>query len=174
MKTNLSEVEAANAWPWSARSIDRLLAKPEERERFIVLGDSAGLTKEDIEEKVRRVKGIVQVEQLVMTIPFGGLESADVLYLMEENASLRQEIEQIKQKLSELEERIPEEKVIVLREISREKAKKEIRQLFSSGRTLYYSDIAEELRLDLELVVDICHELQESGELKIDESALRA
>jgi len=172
MKTNLSQVEATKAWPWSARSIDWLLAKPEEREKFIVLGDSAGLTKEDIEEKVRRVKGSVQVEQLIMTTPFGGLEPADVLYLMEENASLRQEIEQIKQKLSELEERIPEEKVIVLREISREKAKKEIRQLFSNERTLYYSDIAEELRLDLKLVVDICHELQESGEIGIDDRVL--
>jgi len=67
--------------------------------------------------------------------------------------------------------RIPEERVIVLREISKKEAKEEIKQLFSSGRTLYYSDIAEELRLDLELVVDICHELQESGELRIDESA---
>lgn len=172
MKTNLSQVEATKAWPWSARSIDWLLAKPEEREKFIVLGDSAGLTKEDIEEKVRRVKGIVQVEQLVMTIPFGGSEPTDVLYLMEENALLRQEIGQIKQKLSELEERIPEEKVIVLREISREKAKKEIRQLFSNERTLYYSDIAEELRLDLKLVVDICHELQESGEIGIDDRVL--
>jgi regulator of replication initiation timing len=172
MKTNLSQVEATKAWPWSARSIDWLLAKPEEREKFIVLGDSAGLTKEDIEEKVRRVKGIVQVEQLVMTIPSGGSEPTDILYLMEENASLRQEIEQIKQKLSELEERIPEEKVIVLREISREKAKKEIRQLFSNERTLYYSDIAEELRLDLKLVVDICHELQESGEIGIDDRVL--
>jgi regulator of replication initiation timing len=172
MKTNLSQVEATKAWPWSARSIDWLLAKPEEREKFIVLGDSAGLTKEDIEEKVRRLKGIVQVEQLVMTIPSGGSEPTDILYLMEENASLRQEIEQIKQKLSELEERIPEEKVIVLREISREKAKKEIRQLFSNERTLYYSDIAEELRLDLKLVVDICHELQESGEIGIDDRVL--
>lgn len=172
MKTNLSQVEATKAWPWSSRSIDWLLAKPEEREKFIVLGDSAGLTKEDIEEKVRRVKGIVQVEQLVMTIPFGGSEPTDVLYLMEENALLRQEIGQIKQKLSELEERIPEEKVIVLREISREKAKKEIRQLFSNERTLYYSDIAEELRLDLKLVVDICHELQESGEIGIDDRVL--
>ncbi len=173
MKTNLNLVEAAKAWPWSARSIDRLLAETEEREKFIVLGASAGLTAEDIEEKMRRViKGRVQVEQVLMTMPFSGLEPADVLYLMEENASLRQEIEQIKQKLSELEERIPEEKVIVLREISREKAKEEIRQLFLGGRTLYYSDIAEELRLDLELVVDICRELQESGELRIDESAL--
>ena len=74
MKTNLSQVEATKAWPWFARSIDWVLAKPEEREKFIVLGDSAGLTKEDIEEKVRRVKGIVQVEQLVMTIPSGGSE----------------------------------------------------------------------------------------------------
>ena len=172
MKTNFSQVEATKTGPWSARIIDWLLAKPEEREKFIVLGDSVGLTKEDIEEKVRRVKGIVQFKQVVMTMPFGGLEPADVLYLMEENASLRQEIEQIKQKLSELEERIPEEKVIVLREISREKAKKEIRQLFSNERTLYYSDIAEELRLDLKLVVDICHELQESGEIGIDDRVL--
>ena len=173
MKTNLSQVEAARVWPWPARSIDWLLAKPEEREKFIVLGESAGLTKEDIEEKVRRVKGSVQVEQVVMTMPFGGLEPADVSYLMEENASLRQEIEQIKQKLSELEERIPEERVIVLKEISREEAKEEMRQLFSSGRTLYYSDIAEELRLDLELVVDICRELEENGEVEVDEDTLR-
>jgi len=172
MKTNLSQIEATKAWPWSARSIDWLLTKPEEGEQFIVLGDSAGLTKEDIDEEVRRVKGIVQVEQVVMTMLSGGSEPTDVLYLMEENALLRQEIGQIKQKLSELEERIPEEKVIVLREISREKAKKEIRQLFSNERTLYYSDIAEELRLDLKLVVDICHELQESGEIGIDDRVL--
>jgi Mn-dependent DtxR family transcriptional regulator len=65
-----------------------------------------------------------------------------------------------------------EEKVIALREIPREQAKQEIQQLFSSGRTLYYSDIAEELRLDLKLVVDICRELEENGEVKVDESAL--
>jgi hypothetical protein len=61
MKTNLNQVEAAKAWPWSARSIDRLLANLEEGEKFIVLGDSTGLTEEDIEEKVRRVKGSLQV-----------------------------------------------------------------------------------------------------------------
>ena len=77
-----------------------------------------------------------------------------------------------KEALSSPIETQPEEKVTVLREISREQAKQEIQQLFSSGRTLFYSDIAEELRLDLELVVDICRELQGSGEVKIDESAL--
>jgi len=172
MKTNFSQGEGTKAGPWSARVIDWLLAKPEEREKSIVLGDSAGLTEEDIEKKVRRVTGSVQVGRVVMTMPFGSSEPADVLYLMEENASLRREVEQIKQKLFELEERIPEEKVILLREISKEEAKEEIRQLFSSGRTLYYSDIAEELGLDLKLVVDICHELQESGEIGIDGGVL--
>jgi len=78
----------------------------------------------------------------------------------------------LKQRLSEVEKRIPEEKIVVLRELSREAAKEEIRQLFSTGRTLYYSDIAEELGLDLESVVDICRELQDSGEIEIDDSAL--
>ena len=63
--------------------------------------------------------------------------------------------------------------MIALREISREQAKQEIQQLFSSGRTLYYSDLTEELRLDLELVVDICRELQGKGEIKVDEDILR-
>jgi len=173
MRKNFGEVQVIETRPLFPGLIERLLPESEEREeRLNLLGDSAGLTEEDIEEKVRRVKGRIQVERVLMTMPFSGLETADVLYLMEENASLRQGIEQIKQKLSELEERIPEEKVIVLREISREEAEQEIRELFSSGRTLYYSDIAEELRLDLELVVVICHKLQESGELRIDESAL--
>jgi len=79
--------------------------------------------------------------------------------------SFREELERIKQKLLELESR---EKVIVLREITREEAKREIKQLFESGRTLYYSDIVKELKLDLETVVDICNELMESGAVAVD------
>ena len=60
----------------------------------------------------------------------------------------------------------------MLRDITREEAKKEIRQLFLTGRTLYYSDIAEELELDLELVVGICREFQENKEIGIDKDAL--
>jgi Mn-dependent DtxR family transcriptional regulator len=56
----------------------------------------------------------------------------------------------------------------VLREISKEEATNEIRRIFSSGKTLYYSDIAKELGLDLELVVDICNELQKQGDITID------
>ena len=89
-----------------------------------------------------------------------------------EYLSLQRELKRVKQRLSELENRDSGEKVIVLRDITREEAKQEIRQLFSSGRTLYYSDIAEELGLDLKLVVDICRELQENKEIGIDEDAL--
>ncbi len=82
--------------------------------------------------------------------------------------SFREELEQIKQKLLELENR---EKVIVLRELAREEAKEEIRQLFRSGRTLYYSDIVKELKLDLKTVVEICNELEESGQIEVDAGA---
>ena len=79
-----------------------------------------------------------------------------------ESILLHDELERLNQRLLELEERVSREKVIVLRDITREEAKQEIRQLFSRGRTLYYSDIDQELKLDLETVVDICNELQES------------
>jgi hypothetical protein len=173
MKTNFGGAQVIETRPLPAGSIDCLLARLDEREKFNLLGDSAGLTAKDIEEKVKRVKVIIGVTSQVMTdMPSSALGVADFLYLMRENTLLRQEIEKIKQRLSEFEERIPEEKVIVLREIPREQAKQEVQQLFSSGRTLYYSDIAEELKLDLELVVDICRELEGSGEVKIDDSSL--
>ena len=62
------------------------------------------------------------------------------------------------------------EKVIVLKNITREEAKKEIQKLFSSGRTLYYSDIVQELGIDLETVVEICNELEEEKEIGVDAS----
>ena len=60
---------------------------------------------------------------------------------------------------------VPGEEVIVLRTISRKQAKREIKELFQSGETLYYSDIAERLRIDLPLVVEICQELGSEGEI---------
>ncbi|MFC1991979.1 hypothetical protein ACFLVC_04590 [Chloroflexota bacterium] len=60
----------------------------------------------------------------------------------------------------------------MLRDISKEQAREEIKQLFLTGRTLYYSDIADELSLDLKLVVDICREFQESNEVGVDKDAL--
>src|SRR6266581_4234259 len=53
---------------------------------------------------------------------------------------------------------------VVLRAIPRNQAKDEILVLFKkSRRTLFYSDVAEQLNLDLELVVELCNELESAG-----------
>lgn len=57
---------------------------------------------------------------------------------------------------------------IILRSISREEATTEIRKLFETGKTHYYSDIEKELRIDYELVVEICNELMEAGEIMVN------
>jgi Mn-dependent DtxR family transcriptional regulator len=57
---------------------------------------------------------------------------------------------------------------MTIKEITREKAREEILQLFKKGDTLYYSDIVKKLDIDLEMVVDICAELQEQKVIEID------
>jgi hypothetical protein len=52
------------------------------------------------------------------------------------------------------------------READMETAKKEIRELFDKTRMLYYSDIAQELNLDLVLVVEACEELVKEGAIE--------
>lgn len=84
--------------------------------------------------------------------------------------NMKAEIVRLKDKVAELEGGSSGEGEIVIKELSREEAKEEIKQLFHSDRTLYYSDIVKELGLDLEMVVDICDELQKSKEIAIDAS----
>lgn len=171
MRTDFSEVPRVQ--PLLASFINRLLAKPERGEELGLVSESTGFLEEDIKQKAREVTQVTRAMQVTINMSSSTWGSAvNFLSLTAEDISFRKEVEQIKQKLAELEERMAKEKVIVLREISREQAKQEIQQLFSSGRTLYYSDIAEELSLDLELVVDICQELQDSGEVTVDESTL--
>lgn len=55
------------------------------------------------------------------------------------------------------------EEVIMLRSISREQAKEEIMGLLDKSDKLYYSDIAEKLKLDLKEVVEIIEELEVEG-----------
>lgn len=119
-------------------------------------------------EKAKLLSGIQSMFAL------GEPSSSDLLeqenmQLRGENLLLRERIQRIEERLASLEASLPKAKVILLREISREEAEKEIRSIFSAGKTLYYSDIAQELGLDLELVVDICNELQERGEITIDD-----
>ncbi len=58
------------------------------------------------------------------------------------------------------------EKIVILRSIPKEQAKKEIMDLFNKYEKLDYGDIAEKLRLDLEQVVEAVRELKEEGRIE--------
>lgn len=58
-------------------------------------------------------------------------------------------------------------------ELPEEEATREIKELFATGQTLCYSDIAERLDLNLELVVQICNRLQEAGEIEGEDERRR-
>ena len=79
---------------------------------------------------------------------------------------LENKVEQLESRVAALEEAT--EEVVVLRTVDRKQAKQEILGLFQTAETLYYSDIARRLRIDLPLVVELCTELQGEGEIEID------
>ena len=53
--------------------------------------------------------------------------------------------------------------VIVLRDISKEQARKEIVEAFEAEEPLDHADLAEALRLEISLVVEVCNELIDEG-----------
>ncbi|NCO34876.1 MAG: hypothetical protein AUJ92_21855 [Armatimonadetes bacterium CG2_30_59_28] len=53
-----------------------------------------------------------------------------------------------------------------LRDIPRDQAKREIRELVQDNKVRYYSDIMQELRLDLKLVWELCTEMEAEGKLE--------
>jgi DNA-binding CsgD family transcriptional regulator len=94
--------------------------------------------------------------------------------LKKQKAILLHRIDSFEERLTRIESSLPSEKVILLREISKKDAEKEICKLFSEGKVLYYSDIAEKLGLDLKTVVDICSKLQKRGEIKVDDNVQKS
>ena len=54
-------------------------------------------------------------------------------------------------------------KVVKIRDVSREKAKKEIIEFMKSHNEAYSSDLAEDLELDVEIVISIMKELNKEG-----------
>ena len=48
----------------------------------------------------------------------------------------------------------------------------EIIDLFATGETFYYSDIFERLRIDFEMVIDICQELEREGAIGVYDRAV--
>lgn len=95
-----------------------------------------------------------------------------ILYpgLVQGDKPFRREVEQLKRTLPPPRVKFVSGRMIVLRDVTREELKNEIKNLFSNGQTLYFSDIAEQLRVDLKSVVDVCRELQENGEIGVDNS----
>jgi cell division protein FtsB len=87
--------------------------------------------------------------------------------LQAEIEPLRARVAALEQKVSQLKVSPSDEQVIVLRSITRDQAKQEILELFQSGETLFFSDIVQRLRIDLPLVVEICQELREEGEIEV-------
>lgn len=57
---------------------------------------------------------------------------------------------------------------VVLRSIPKDQAKKEILDLYKKSQTpLFYSDVAERLSLDLEVVLELCTELENEGKIGV-------
>lgn len=88
-----------------------------------------------------------------------------------ETGTLTARVAELEERVARLEENSVEN-VIDLREITRDEAKDEIINLFATGEILYYSDIAIRLQLDLEMVVDICHQLEEDGLIHLADHAV--
>ena len=91
----------------------------------------------------------------------------------------REELEALKARVLDLEEVVArllalttDEEVIELRDVSKEEAKQKILAMFQSGETLFYSDLATRLRLDLPLVVEVCQELEQEGEIEVHDDAI--
>lgn len=116
----------------------------------------------------------IEVEHVIgsyRTIDFSSVLFSFVKVVREEIRSMEERMnERIDRRMNELIEKqnIKEgttEEVIMLRSISREQAKEEIMELFDKSDKLYYSDIVEALKLDLEEVVEIVEELKAEGEV---------
>ena len=60
----------------------------------------------------------------------------------------------------------PEE--ICYRTVSKEEAQGEILELLAVEPDLCYDDISDKLRIEMEMVVDICIELEDEGVIKVD------
>lgn len=124
-----------------------------------------------LETKTRVLSAIPNIAVFTSGLTQLALDTAlweqETARLYKENYMLKQ-IQALEERVAKLEDAIPEERVVILRDIPEKQARQEIRDLFAVGETLYYSDIAERLGLSLHLVVKICEELQEAGEIGVD------
>ena len=81
--------------------------------------------------------------------------------LIQLNKSLLAELKQLVELIS-----MEHSRPTAPRSVPRAQAKDEILRLFKKAqKTLFYGDIAEELGLEVELVVELCNELEKEGQI---------
>jgi len=137
------------------------------------------LEEEDLQRKKERAVALsLQRFNWTTVGSWAEIESLDLLEcitkLQRENNCLQQQVKELQKKVDKLMESLPTQKTIILQEIDKTQAKQEIKKLFTStDKPLYYSDIAEDLKLDLEMVVEICEELIKEGEIEVDTDTLQ-
>ena len=90
---------------------------------------------------------------------------ADVRSVQKEVESIKQEIAEMKAILEGLGTAEP---VFELREVSYEDAKREIKQYFEAhhGESIDAGDLQEALGIDIQMVIQICQDLERDGQIK--------
>ena len=89
--------------------------------------------------------------------------------LLKEVNHLKELVASLTTRLIELEREVETTKaaqpddIIVIREISKEQARKEIIKSFEAGEPLDQADLADTLALEISLVIEVCNELIEEG-----------
>lgn len=98
-----------------------------------------------------------QFQAFSYSIPSSGIKEKEV-------SELRDRVKALEDRLAAIEKE-QDSKVILLRAISREDARTEILRLFEENQAeiLDYGIIAERLQMDLQIVVDVCNELEQEG-----------
>ena len=100
---------------------------------------------------------------------------AKVSTLERQNTQLRRGFNALARRVAVLEQEVEmlkaEGEIIEIRDIPRKQAKDEIRRLFATGETLYYSDIVQRLQIGIELVVELCKELEVEDEIQVNGNA---
>ncbi len=98
-----------------------------------------------------------------ISLPIGEVKKIDD---MRAKLGYRSRNEVIRESIRRFIEEVGEMRIIKLRDVPRERAKREILDYLRKKNVAYPSDIADELRLDYELVADIIRELWEGKEVE--------
>ena len=159
----------------NSNEIDIKLAKKKEG-YFDYLPGHPLITPMDLIKDNPMVRGYLQekkkslsTEALAEDIRYGTLHTIDRIDQLEQ--TLNAYIKRVEQKMKELNEKIAPNKTIVLREISKSDAKKEVLNFVkvSKDKRIFPSDIADKLDISYDIILEIVQELIEEKKIEVTE-----